>query len=99
MVAHHHDLGRLLERAFELGRARLDVDVEPSGDPVAQVAVERALDLSAHLVRRTDDEPLDDAALRELEELFAGVLEVVLGLLLDAALEPGLRPTTLVVPS
>ena len=39
------------------------------------------------------------AALEQLEQLVGGVLEVVLGLLLDAALEPRLRPAALVVPA
>src|SRR5207253_4773445 len=76
--------------ARDLGRARLDVDVEPAGDPVTKVAVDRALDLAAHLIGRADDEPADHAALRELEQLLGSVLEVVLGLLLDPALESSL---------
>ena len=55
------DLARL---APDVLRRSPDVDVEPARDPAAQVAVERALDLAAHLLRRSDDEALHEASFR-----------------------------------
>ena len=40
--------------------ARAHVDVEPAGDPLAQVAVQAVLDLAAHLLGAADDQPLHE---------------------------------------
>ena len=90
------DRGRL---ARHLRGVRLHVDVEIARDALAQVAVQRVLDLAAHLLGTADDQPLRDAALEELEELLPGVLDVVLRFFLDPALEARLRPAALVVPA
>src|SRR5262249_7058362 len=90
------DLGRF---PLHLVGRRPDVDLDPAGDPVAQIAVEVRGDLAAHLVRRADDESLHEALLEDPEELVGGVLQVVLGLLLDPALVSRLRPAALVVPA
>ena len=78
----------------------LDVDVQPPGDPLAQVAVQRALDLAAQLscgapmIRRSNA-----PRLKSVNSTVARVLEVVVRLLLDAALVARLRPAALVVPA
>ena len=75
----------------------LDVAGDAAGDALAQVGVQLGLELGDELVGRADQQPVEAAPLVELERDLGGVREVVLDLLVDAALVVGLRPAALVV--
>ena len=55
------------------------------------------LEVGHHLARPADDQPLERLALEVAQQRVAGVLQVVVLLLLDAALVARLRPAALVV--
>jgi hypothetical protein len=81
-----------------LVRARvLHVHLHPAGEQLAQVVVELLLEVGHDLTRTADDEPLERLPLEVAQQCVAGGLQVVVLLLLHAALVARLRPAALVV--
>ena len=73
-----------------LGRGRADIDVDVAGEPLPEVVVQLRLEVGDDLVGPAEDEALERPTLEEAHQRLGGVPEVVVLLLLDAALVAGL---------
>ena len=75
----------------------LHVHLDAPGEPLLEVLVELRLEVGHHLARAPHDQTLERPLLEVAHQRLSRVLEVVVLLLLDAALIAGLGPTALVV--